>query len=257
MKKYLLGAAAALAIAAPGVASAQSAYVDLGYQSGEIDAGGPSADYDGWTVGGAAAFGGNGGLGFQVDGLVGNSEVDGGGDTDFYTLGGHMFVRNDSFLVGGFANIGNSDSGGGAETDYYTIGAEAQVYLSRTTLDGAVSYSEDDDSDAELTAFDFGATHFFTDNFSVGGALGLGTIETGLGDIDTTSYGLTTEYQFSAVPISLFGGWNHLDLDDTGVEADTLSVGVRYNFGGSLFERNRSGASLARGGGFGRYGGLL
>ena len=31
MKKYLLGAAALLALAAPGVASAQSADVDLGY----------------------------------------------------------------------------------------------------------------------------------------------------------------------------------------------------------------------------------
>ena len=59
------------------------------------------------------------------------------------------------------------------------------------------------------------------------------------------------------MPISIYGGWNHFDLDDFDTEADTLSVGVRYNWGGSLFERNRNGASLARGGGIGRFGGLL
>ena len=56
MKKYLLGAAAALAIAAPGVASAQSGYVDLGYSTTEVG----SADVDTTTLGGAYAWGGNG-----------------------------------------------------------------------------------------------------------------------------------------------------------------------------------------------------
>ncbi len=37
MKRLLLGAAAALAIAAPGVASAQSGFVDLGYSSTDVD----------------------------------------------------------------------------------------------------------------------------------------------------------------------------------------------------------------------------
>src|SRR5690606_15888768 len=89
MKKYLLGAAAALAIAAPGVASAQQGYVDLGYSTGEVEAFGASADTEGWQVGGAAAFGGNGGLGFQIDGAFGNSEIDGGDDVDSFVLGGH------------------------------------------------------------------------------------------------------------------------------------------------------------------------
>lgn len=256
MKKFLLGAAAALALAAPGVASAQQAYVDLGYSSGEAEAFGTSADTEGWQLGGAAAFGGNGSLGFQVDGLIANSEVDGGDDVDSYTLGGHVFTRNENFLLGGFANYGNSDDGTD-DLDYWTLGAEGQLYLSRTTLDGAVSYSEADDDAGELTALDLGITHFVTDTFSIGAGAGFGNFEVAGTDVDATNLGLNAEYQFSALPISLFGGYSHGEVDDIDAEADALTVGVRYNFGGSLFERNRSGASLSRGGGFGRYAGLL
>lgn len=256
MKKYLLGAAAALAIAAPGVASAQG-YVDLGYTSGEVDFGGPSADFDGWQLGGAAAFGGNGTVGFQIDGLVGNLEGDGGGDVDTYSFGGHAFTRNSSHLIGGFVNYGGADAGGGADYDYWTIGVEGQLYLSRTTLDGSVSYSEADDLDGELTAIDLGATHFLTDNFSFGGGFGFANLEVPGGDVDATNFGLNAEYQFASLPISIFGGYSHLEVDDIDLDSDAVSVGIRYNFGGSLFERNRSGPSLSRSVGFGRFGGLL
>lgn len=257
MKKFLLGAAAALAISAPGVAAAQSAYVDLGYQSSEADIGGTSADADGWTLGGAAAWGGNGSLGFQVDGLVSQSEADGGGDADIWNIGGHLFTRNDAGLIGGFVNYGNADIEGGGDFDFWTAGVEGQLYLSRGTIDGALSYSEGDDVDASLTALDAGYTHFITDNFSLGANVGFGQIDDGTDDTDLVSYGVGAEYQFASLPISIFGGWQHAEIDDLDADADSLGIGVRYNFGGSLFERNRSGASLARGGGLGRFAGLL
>src|SRR5690606_21376358 len=80
MRNYLLGAAALLAFAAPGIASAQtaSAYVDASYQSTEVDTPLGDDDGDGWAVGGAAAFGGDRSLGFQVDGQFGTSEFDSG-----------------------------------------------------------------------------------------------------------------------------------------------------------------------------------
>lgn len=253
MKKYLLGAAALLAIAAPGVAAAQSGYVDLGYQSSEAEVGGIEADGEGWTLGGAAAWGGNGSLGAQVDALYGDAE-----DTSTYSVGGHLFTRNDSYLFGGFANYGNTEFDGGDDVDAWTVGLEGQYYLSRTTLDAALSYGEGDDIDAEFTGLDFGATHFVTDNFSFGGNLGFGNIEAGGADDDVMTYGLGAEYQLASAPISIFGGWQHSELDETDADADTLGIGVRYNFGGqSLLERNRSGASLSRGGGLGRFAGLL
>jgi hypothetical protein len=98
MKKFLLGAAAALAIAAPGVASAQSGYLDLGYQSTDGDIAGTDVEGDGFTVGGAAAWGGQGSLGVQLDGIVGS-----GDDVTSWNVGGHLFSLNYNFLFGGFA----------------------------------------------------------------------------------------------------------------------------------------------------------
>jgi hypothetical protein len=257
MTKYLLGAATALTLISPGVAAAQSGYVDFAYSTGDVEVGGFEADADGWTLGGAAAWDGGGGLGFQVDALVGNSDVDGGGDSDAFNLGGHLFSRDSGHLIGGFINIGEIDFGGGAELDYWSFGLEGQLYLSKTTLDGALSYSDADDSNAELTAVDVGITHFVNDNFSLGGDLGFGSIEGGGPDSDVSTLGLGAEYQFASAPISVFGGYRHSEIDDINVEADTFTVGVRYNFGGSLFDRNRSGASLRRATGFGRYANVL
>jgi hypothetical protein len=246
MKKYLLGAAAALAFVAPGVASAQSGYVDLGYTTTDFDGGG---DADTTEIGGAYAWGGNGTVGFQIDGSIGNTDYSGGGDADAYNFGGHAFVRNEGHLVGGFVNFGNVDFGGGADYDYYTIGAEGSIYMARTTLNGVLAWSDSEDLDDTLTSLDLGLTHFVSDNFSLGGNVGFGEFD---GGGDYTSLGLGGEYQFAAMPISIYGGWSTTDFD--GDEADALTLGVRYNFGGTLFDRDRSGASLSRNAGFGRTG---
>ncbi len=250
MKKYLLGAAAALAIATPGIASAQSGHIDLGYAT--TDAG--AFDIDTTTLGGAYSWGGNGSVGFQVDGNFGWHEYDGGGpEVDTYNIGGHAFVRDTGHLIGGFVNFGNTDFDGFIDYDYWTIGAEGALYLSRTTIDGTLSWSDSEDLDRSLTALDLGVTHFISDNFSIGGNVGFGEIDSGGSDF--TTLGVSTEYQFAAMPISIYGGYSTTDFD--GFDADTLSVGVRYNFGGTLFDRDRSGASLTRNGGFGRLGGIL
>jgi hypothetical protein len=257
MKKFLLGATAAFAIAAPGIASAQTGYVDLSYQDSQAEIGGLEGDSDGWALGGATAWGGNGTLGVQLDGVISSAEGDGGAEADAWTAGAHLFTRNDSHLVGGFVNFGNVDADGVGDFDFWTVGVEGQYYMARTTLDGAISYSEGEDLDAELLAADLGLTHFVTDNFSFGGGLGFGQIEGAGGDDDVVSYGLGAEYLFASVPVSIFGGWQHAEIDDLDSDSDTLGVGVRYNWGGSLLDRNRNGASLARGGGLGRFGGLL
>jgi hypothetical protein len=236
MKKFLLGAAAALAFAAPGVASAQSGYVDLGYASAEGEVLGVDTEGDGWQLGGAAAW-----TNFQLDGVFSNSD-----DTSSYLLGGHLFARNESHLFGGFANYGSVDPDGGVDYDAWTLGLEGQWYADRTTFDGVLSYSDAEDLDTTFTALDLGATHFVSDNFSFGGKVGFGQLDIAGTDVDTLSYGIGAEWQFASAPISIFGGWDHLSLDDIDTEQDTLSVGVRYSWGGSLFERNRSGASLRR-----------
>lgn len=255
MRKFLFGAAALLA-AAPGVAMAQTGYVDLSYQNSNVEVGPFEGEGDGWTAGGATAFD-LGGLGAQIDGQIGNFEADGGGDTDVWNVGGHLFSRQSAGLIGGFVSYGNIDVGA-ADAGFWTVGVEGQYYLQRTTLNGAVSYSEgDDDLDANLTAVDLGLKHFVTDNFSLDGGIGFGNIEGGGGDVDAMTLGFGGEYQFAAMPISLFGGYNRAEIDDIDTTSDTFNIGVRYNWGGSLFDRDRSGANLGRGGGLGRYAGIL
>lgn len=247
MKNILLGAAALLALAAPGVASAQSAYVDLGYANTDADIAGTSTDGDAWSVGGAAAW-----QHFQLDGGV----VD-GDDVTNWNIGGHVFNRSEGGLIGGFANWSNTDVDGGDNYDAWTVGAEGQLYLSRTTLNGSLSYSDSEDLDTNLTSLDVGVRHFVTDRFAIGANAGYGWLDTGAGGNDNaTTLGLDAEYQFAG-PVSVFGGYQRVDIDDADVSSDTFSIGVRYNLGGSLFERDRSGASLSRGAGLGRFGGLF
>lgn len=252
MNKLLLGAAAALAIAAPGIASAQSANVDLSYTNADSEVGGLDFDDDSFALSGAYSWGGNGGFGGQVDGVVSTTDDD---DTAV-ALGGHLFTRSTNHLVGGFARVGTFDPDIGADYDFWTLGAEGQWYLDRTTFDGALSYSEADDIDTNLTALDLGVTHFVTDKFSFGGNVGVGEVEIAGADADTIAYGFGAEYQFG-VPISIFGGWQHTEIDDFDTESDALTVGVRYDFGGTLLERNRAGAGLSRTTGIGRFAGVL
>lgn len=247
MKKYLLGAAAALAMAMPGVASAQSGYIDLSYANTDFSGGG---DADTWTFGGAAAWGGDGTVGFQLDGVFGNHDF-GPGDVETYAIGAHVFTRSTNYLIGGLVNFGNTDFGGPFDYDYWTIGAEGAIYLTRSTFSGVLSYSDSDDLSIDLTALDLGLTHFVTDNFSFGGTVGFGEV----GSTDFYSIGIGSEYQFASLPVSIYGGYLYTDFD--GFDANALSIGVRYNWGGSLFARDRSGASLTRGAGFNRLGGIL
>ena len=244
MRSLIIGAAALLAVAAPGVAMAQTGYADASYSSASVDTGFGDNDSDGWNVGGAVAFDAYS-LGFQLDADVGSSDADVGGDSDTWNVGGHVFTRNDTFLVGGFVNAGNVDSDGG-DTDYWTVGAEGQYYLDRTTLDASLSYTEADDADLNVTAVDVGATYFVTDNFSVDGGVGFANLDGGGDDADALSVGVGAEYQLASIPVSFFGGYAHTEIDDLDTDSDTLNVGVRYNWGGTLFDRNRAGASLAR-----------
>lgn len=248
MKKILFGAAAVLAIAVPGAALAQSGFAEVGYSSTDIS----STDLDSWHVGGAAAWGGNGSLGFQLDGAFGSHEYSGGGpEADTFNLTGHIFGRNDNHMVGAFVGYGNTDFSG-FDYGYWTLGVEGALYMSRTTLDGVIAYSDSDDLDAQMTTVDVGLTHFVTDNFSIGGGVGFGDIE---GGSEFTSYGIGGEFQFTGAPISIFGGYDVTDFD--GSDVDVLSIGARWNFGGTLLERDRSGASLSRNNGFARLGAVL
>jgi len=252
MRTWIIGAAAALAaLAAPSIAAAQATgYVDLGYVNSNLEQFGTDTDVDTIVASGSVAFDMGTGLGVQLDARVGNAEPDSGSDIDFWGLGGHVYTRQGDWLFGGYAGFGNIEATG-SDIDEWTAALEAQYYLARTTIDGAVSFSETDGgggTDIETTALDVGVRHFVTDNFSIGGNVGFANVDTGAGgDADATSIGVEAEWQMATLPISIFGGYQRTEVDIPGdLEVDSFGIGVRYNWGGTLFDRDRSGAGLRR-----------
>ena len=66
------------------------------------------------------------------------------------------------------------------------------------------------------------------------------------GKVDAWAYGVGAEYQLDNSPISLFGSWQRVSLNDVDVDSDNFVIGARYNFGGALQTLDRAGANLGR-----------
>lgn len=231
MRNWFIGAAALLAAAVPGVAAAASGYVGAAYSEVELDG---ADDAEAYGVEGAVAFSGSGSIVFEVDAAVTDSD-----DTDEgYGVTGHIYSRNDSHLFGGFVGIATSD-----DSDTWTAGLEASKFYDSWTLAGALFYANNDDAEVDAYGVNAQARLFLNDNFRLQGNLGWAQVDAGASDGDAFLYGAGGEYQFSAIPISVGASYNRVDGDDA--EADVLSATVRYNWGGSLRDRDRNGASQA------------
>lgn len=235
MKKYLLGAAALLAMAAPGMAHADpSGYVGATYNNVHVD--GLGSD-DAWGAEGAVAFQGSDTIGFELDGAILDSD---NSDTS-EGLTGHVFTRNDNYLFGGFAGVAHSD-----DSTTWDTGLEANKFFQRWTLAGAVAYANNNDTDTEGYGVNAQARFFPTDNLRLQAGVGWASVNAPGGDGRAVSEGVGAEYQLSAVPISFGAGYQHVAFDHSGPEGNVWTLGIRYNFGaGTLRDRDRSGASQA------------
>lgn len=229
MRNWIIGAAAVLAFAVPGVAAAQTGYVGAVYSNTDTDG---ADNADAWGAEGAVAFSGSGSISFEVDAAVIEPDE---GDTAS-TLVGHVLARNDDHLVGAFVGITNSN-----DSDTWFVGLEANKYFTNWTLAGAVAYGNNDDADADGYGANVEARYFVNDNFRLNANLGYASVESS----DATQIGVGGEYQFAAVPVSIALGYAHTDYDDADFESDSFLVGVRYNWGGTLRDRDRNGASQA------------
>ena len=108
-----------------------------------------------------------------------------------------------------------------------------------------MSYSTADDLDVDVTAIDGELRFFPSDNTRISGNVGYGNFDAGAGvDDNFWSLGVGGEFQFDAYPVSLFAGYQRTSFDEADLESDAINVGVRWNFGGTLFDRDRSGANL-------------
>lgn len=239
---FLATAAVAALVAAPAFAQDSVGSIGAGYNNVKYDFGG--ADFtqetgkiDGnfavpvtadWTVTV------DGGFSYAYNGPEGadNSNVDA-------TV--HASTVFNGVRVGGFV---------GGQTVFdetmWTFGAEAQTHMNNLVLTGSVAYETLDGIDVDAWAFGADAAYFITPALRVNGGLGWSTVDAGGIDIDSWSANVGGEYQIASTPFSVVANYGYSELNDVDVSNNTLTLGVRYSFGGDLQARSRAGADLGR-----------
>jgi hypothetical protein len=240
MKKSVFwGAAAALAVIAPGAANAQMTG-HAGASYGFLDSDSNSGDaISSWSGGFTAPL--HGKWDFQFDGA--SMDMDHVGHTHpFGSVQGHAIARGESHAVGVFVSSLNVDG-----SNFYGLGVEGAMYFNNFTWSGQAGWATPTYDDPDET-WNVGTqlTYFVNDQFTLGGEVGY--TDTEYYGADVVTYGLNVEYQFSESPFSASLGWIHSDGEyDNGfeVEADVIAISGRINFGTSdLRDRDRNGASF-------------
>lgn len=238
MKKNLFVAAAAVAFLGSAVAAnAQTiGHVGANYSRVEADTAVGDVEGDVLQAEGAVRFDA-GTLGASINGAVTDYE---GGDTVFGATG-HLNTNIANGLVGGFAGVETSD-----DITIWGVGVDGQFNLApNTTVYGQAGYGNSDDlGDADLWAVRGELRHYVSDNFKLQGSAGFLTADTDFGDADGWNLGAEAEYQFAGTPFSVLVGYDHFDSNDLGLDSDTFRIGGRYTFGGSIKDRDQSGAAL-------------
>jgi len=241
MKKTiaLIGSAAA-ALMFAGVAHADNGggYVGLSYSDGN------PVDLNAWGVDGAFDLGSN----IQLDAGYANIHDSAADD---YNVGGHFFSRGDKWLWGGYAGY-ERINGIGGDVDEWTVAGQTQYYVDHTILSGNLSYSRAQVSGDDINTYqiDGDARFFANDNLTFDVGLGYGHLDSSSsGDGGFLTYGGGAEWKPDGLPISLYGNIEGFDADGGG-SGSAWTVGVRYNWGGSLSDRYRNGAGLSAPRGF-------
>lgn len=238
MKKlYLFAAAAVLLTATP--AAANGGYAGVEYGNTDLDSLGGEIDI--WQGEGAYGWN-NGNWGAQIGGQLGTGEFNTGGDADFYGLDGHIYFQGSTWRLGGVIVHNSLDTGGGGDLDETGYGVEGTLDVAPNfDLIGSYTIGETDflGGDFDMWHLDAGANYYFTPNMRVGAVAGLGNIDGGGGDADTSTIGVNGEFQPWAAPVSITLAWNQYDIDDSGFDSNSFRIGARWNFGGgTLQERN-------------------
>lgn len=249
MKTSLLAvslAAGIATLAAPATAQ-MSGHIGASYGNSEIELGGIDADADVIEVDGSLFAPVGSGLVMQGD--LSFSQLDDDVDEATLTAGGvHLGFRNAQWALGGYIAGTKNDNSDGKGIFY---GGEFLYYFPQFTvsLGGGLGQLEDTFVPVDLDTSGISAEgrFFVTDNLRISGNIGRMSIEPdgGGGDIDFMGYGASIEFKPDRFPVSIFGAWEATDMDDIDLEVNTLSIGVRFDFGNStLKSRDRNGATF-------------
>lgn len=232
MKSFVIGGVSALALmSVAGVASAQSVstgYVGVEYAKIEdstlksIVATGSLDLAPNWEIQGDLTFG-----------TFENPFV----DNDIWSATAHGFYDGGNFKAGVF--LGQTDYDGADLTGY---GVEGRLNLAENwTLGGSIGRGQLDVGPAEVDvdAMRVELSAFFSDRTRVDLSISDITFDFGpLAEANSTAYGFALEHQLEAYPVSLNVGFENANTDFGAI--DTYSFGVRYVFGGTLKDRDRS-----------------
>jgi hypothetical protein len=166
------------------------------------------------------------------------------GNIDDKTFSGQVHLTRDfgGLRAGGFVSAGDA----GPSATLWTVGGEVQKYFDKATLTGAVSYGNINEFDADIWSVGGDAGYYIMPNLRVNGSVAFSSIEAGGDSVDAYGYGVAGEYQIASTPMSVYASWDRTTVDDFDVDLDTLSIGLRFNFGGDLQQRERAGANLTR-----------
>ncbi len=232
MKKVLLGAVCVFALSAGAASAEATGHIGLSATHGEVEVSGFEGDGQIFNLSGAVSAPISERL--SIQGAASYSDADDAEGAFSGTV--HLVGELDTVRIAGFVGATEADN-----DELLFGGVEAQANLEQVTLAGAVTYGSVDDVD--LWSIGAQARYFVSDNFRLDGGVTWLTVDAGVGDIDAWTIGLGGEYQFAG-PVSVFGGYNRVEINDLDTEANLFTIGLRYNFGGTLKDRDRSGASF-------------
>lgn len=240
MKKLMITTAAlALGVIATPAFAAPAGYVGGSYLHQEVDPG--SLEGDGWQIDGAAAFD-LAPVGVAVKAAV--TDNDTAGSDASVQLGGHVFGNLAGGKLGGFvdyADLGNNSD------NVWAFGGEGQFGLGVATLAASAGWQNYDGGIYDDAWGVGGELRVFpTDNFRLSGGVGYSDLNgvSSLVDEKVWTLGVGGEWKPESLPISFVADYAHSDFDRFNIDADTFRVGARFTFGGSLKDRNDSGADL-------------
>jgi hypothetical protein len=245
MRKLLWGAAAALAISAPGLAHADTTgHIDAGWTNTGLTNG--FGNFNDYTIGGAVQTDVAPGWTVQLDGNTMLQQWDHSSADDSHGYAAlHADAKLDSFDVGAWVGILNWYGDGGK-----MIGVEGRTAFDNISLQGSVGYVDWRASN-EYSAWDarIGGNYFLQPNWAINGSI-VGTwFSEGYYDADMTDYSIGTTYQFSHCPLSISLDYQRNTVNNKNFEdydGNTVKLGLHWNFGGGTLQDNTNhGASWA------------
>lgn len=242
MKSLFLATAAVAAFAAaPALAQDGVGSIGVVYANSDLDVAGSGAEVESATLDAAFAVPVTADWTVTLDGGLNYALDDVAADSTNVNGRIHATTLVSGVRVGAFA--------GGSEVygeQLWSFGAEAQTYLDKVTLTGSLAYETLEGSDAEAWTVAGDASYFITPEFRVNGGAGWTTVEAGGLDIDGWQANVGGEYRIPGTGMGVTAGFTHAELEDIDVSIDTLSIGLRFSFGGDLQSRERAGADLGR-----------